>query len=334
MPKQKPKDASPSGGEIALPRHQPEIICADSFSANVRKDALQQLREAILQQHHLALAGMVDTLFLRIECGRLLSAAREFVARDWEKWVADNFSVETGLSLRTAQRYMRDYRLFQGYLKECSPDDEATNVSPQKQRDLLLEYCRGIGAESRQAVARPNDVNDWISPQSVVKAVEQVLGEVDCDPCSSQHPQAAALARTQYTVAENGLASDRPWCGRAWIAPGHQGDLTPWTTKAVAEFDAGNLTDAIVCLPITALDLPPRLLECPIAIARNPLTVGYPNERGVQSRRLSMLHVFLYLSRTPNVAAFAEAFGNIAVVFRHDFHRSTTVVPTLTSNKE
>lgn len=337
MPKSKPKSDGPSsGGTPSAALRTTEIIVPELPSEHIRHDALERFREAILERHTLAMASMVDALLRRIECGALLYEARAIVPhKQWEKWLTDNFSAETGLAIRTAQRYMQDYRLFMGYVGEHAPrDGETTPVSPQMQRELLLQYCRQFDEQDRKVRAEKDDANNWVTPKSVVEVVEAVLGSIDCDPCASISPQAAPLGTTRYTIQEDGLAADRPWTGKAWIAPGHQGDLSRWAQKAVAEFEAGRLTDAILCLPVTPLNLPSRLQECPVAISRSPLTVGYPTAEGIQARRLRVPHLFLYLSRTPNVEAFAHAFRDIAVVFGTAVTRSSSLTINSTPNKE
>lgn len=317
MPKPKPKSEAPRPeGQVALNSQTTEIVVPEAASANIKHDALDRFRQAILERHTLAVTAMVDALLRRIECGALLHEARKLIPhRSWEKWLADNFSADTGLSIRSAQRYLRDYLQFRHHIEQHPlQEPEATDLSPQAANDRLIRYCRETDRRSSKQRPNTDEANSWHSPKAVIDAVEAVLGSIDCDPSASSNPHAVMVATTNYTATQNGLAADCPWTGTAWIAPGHHGDLTPWTEKTVAEFEAGRLTDAILCLPVTPLNLPPRLQSCPVAISRSPLMVGYLDGADIRLQRLKMPSLFVYLSQAANTETFAWAFRDIAVV--------------------
>ena len=319
----KKKDAEPKSkldpapeGERLTALESFEILELDLPTGTIKHETLARFRDAILERHYLAVTKTTEGLMRRIECGALLSEARDIIIHNyWTTWLEENFSAETGLSIRTAQRYIRDYRGFLAFLRERMPEGkETTALSPVRARDLVLEYCKldlGAGGITKTDKTK---INTWITPKSVVEVVESVIGQIDCDPCASSSPQAVPLAAKCYTIEEDGLADKHHWVGTAWIAPGHHGDLSPWASKALAEFKAGRLSEAILSLPVTPLNLPTEMQECPIAIGRSPFTVGYPVKESLKTKRLKVPHVFVYMSRTPKVETFAKAFNDIAVV--------------------
>jgi hypothetical protein len=330
----KPKsktEASTSDGRNLSASPGNEIMSPAFVSANIKQETLDNFRVAILEHYTLAITASVNALMRRIECGALLYEARKIVPpKGWERWLDVNFSAETGFCIRTAQRYVQDYEKFrQKILPRVSENAEAISVPSQNMREILIEYCKEKDEEREPRTSRSDadQVNQFISPKAVIDPVETVLGSIDYDPCSSSSPQAVMLAKNNLKVADDGLAADRPWIGTAWIAPGHQGDFSPWAQKAVTEFEAGRLTDAILCLPVTSLKLPPQLRSCPIGISRSPLTVGYPKDEGVRMKRLKTPSLFIYLSRTPDVEKFAKAFHDIAVVFAVDHARPNPFTP-------
>lgn len=72
---------------------------------------------------------------------------------------------------------------------------------------------KGIGGH-QSATSR---TNSWITPQEII----QVLGPFDLDPCAST-PQPWPCAKSQYTIAENGLL--QPWFGRVFMNPPYSND--------------------------------------------------------------------------------------------------------------
>ena len=93
------------------------------------------------------------------------------------------------------------------------------------------------------------------------------------------------------------------------------GDLTPWCVKALRELASGNLSEAIVWLPESAVNLVPELLRFPIAVTSSPLVVSLATSRGTVQKPLPTRSLFVYLTGNPTVELFAKAFRDIAVAF-------------------
>lgn len=293
------------------------IIVTEVACGNVKAEALARYRDAILVRHEQATNSAIESLMRRVQCGEYLAEAKGLIDHGlWKNWLLENFSAETGLTVRTAQRYMEDFQLYRSFLAKLHGSEPCAVASGSlSESELLLTYCQEAILTTQPKVTNQNDPNSWISPQPVLTAVKQTLGEISCDPCAANLPQAVPIARTQYTLDDDGLADGNPWIGSVWIAPGHQGDFSPWCHKAMAEFQAGNLDRAILCLPVTPLNLPQQLCQFPVAITRVPLTVGYLRGEKIKTRKLSLPSLFVYVAQRPDIRQFAAAFRDIAVVF-------------------
>jgi phage N-6-adenine-methyltransferase len=87
--------------------------------------------------------------------------------------------------------------------------------------------------------------NEWYTPDAVLDAARDVLGEIDLDPASSEAAQAKVKAKAFFTKEDDGLAHD--WHGRVWLNPPYaQPHIADFASKMVAERRAGNVTAAIM----------------------------------------------------------------------------------------
>ena len=50
-----------------------------------------------------------------------------------------------------------------------------------------------------------------------------------------------------YSPRENGLK--QPWSGRVWMNPPYGRHIAAWVARLVAQYEAGNVTEAIALLP-------------------------------------------------------------------------------------
>ena len=281
-----------------------------------RENVLAQYRDGILNLHQQIIASEIDRLGRHIACGWMLTDVSAMIPHGgWKKWLRENFSASTGLSERTAQRYMRaatDYRRFLVDFGYASLDDVATQT--QLNLEYIQEFHANASGDSAGNKKEPVGPNDWLTPSHVIEAVRGVLGAIECDPCAASS-ETASLAEIQYSKNEDGLADANPWPGTVWIAPGHMGDLTPWCVKALRELASGNLSEAIVWLPESAVNLVPELLRFPIAVTSSPLVVSLATSRGTVQKPLPTRSLFVYLTGNPTVELFAKAFRDIAVAF-------------------
>ncbi|HEY9628074.1 MAG TPA: DNA N-6-adenine-methyltransferase [Coleofasciculaceae cyanobacterium] len=89
--------------------------------------------------------------------------------------------------------------------------------------------------------------NEWYTKPEYIELARTVLGEIDLDPASNQRAQSWIRAKAYYTQETDGF--NRAWQGRVWLNPPY-GTKTPkasdWILKAIAEYDVGNVTAAVL----------------------------------------------------------------------------------------
>ena len=294
---------------------QPGSILPSEISIrNPRASHLSSYRETILEMHLETVRSVLDGLQRAIVCGCYLLDVKAILPHgSFTTWIQENFAASTGLSERSAQRYMKSAQGFAKFLHSRghgSIDESISNTRLLLER--VQEYHEDGSRETAAEKSVPIDPNDWLTPTSVAAAVVQVLGSLDCDPCATE--TGPSLAEIQYTKKEDGLA--QPWPGAVWVAPGHSGiDFTPWCHKALGELKSGNLTEAILCLPEATLRQVPELYRYPIAISFSPLVVTYSASSNCTQKTLPTCSTFVYLTTSPRTELFATAFKEIAAVF-------------------
>lgn len=300
--------------EETITSEQNQILPSEIRIRNPRSSQLESYREAILEMHLQIVRSIFDGLQRAVVCGSYLNDVKSIVPHgDFTSWIRDNFAAETGFSERTAQRYMKTAHSFSKFVSadgQSRLEDCLSN--PRLLLERVREYHDHCSQDSKTQKATV-DPNQWQSPELVIQAVRQVLGGIECDPCASD--DGPPVAEIQYRLQDDGL--NQPWPGTAWIAPGHTDiDFSQWCKKALSELEAGNLSEAILCLPESELRLVPEMYRYPIAISYLPLTVSYVSGSKSLQKTLPTCSTFVYLSAAPRTEQFASAFREIAAVFQ------------------
>jgi hypothetical protein len=104
-----------------------------------------------------------------------------------------------------------------------------------------------------------------IPPSSYIRAVRQVLGNIDLDPCSSPRAQVAVEANGWYQAEGASAALAEPWSGRVFLHP-HANRRTArfQVQKLLRDWLTHRVTAAIILAPgIEWLRLEPLLLSMP-----------------------------------------------------------------------
>jgi len=78
--------------------------------------------------------------------------------------------------------------------------------------------------EFRQKFAKATKVwrleEDWITPVEYLPYIDALLGDIDLDPCSTEHANRDFIhAKNFYTKVEDGLNIDIPWTGTVYCFP-------------------------------------------------------------------------------------------------------------------
>ena len=93
--------------------------------------------------------------------------------------------------------------------------------------------------------------NEWYSPSGYTATARDVMDGIDLDPASTAKANEGVGANEGvraaqiWTAMDDGLA--QPWAGRVWLNPPYErGLVDKFCTKLAEEYEAGNVTEAIV----------------------------------------------------------------------------------------
>lgn len=156
-----------------------------------------------------------------------------------------------------------------------------------------------------------NDSVEWYTPPLYIEAAKEVVGSFDIDPASNDTAQGVIQAATYYTEETNGL--DKEWCGRLWLNP-PWGDLCrKFVRKAVAEFEAGHVTEAILLLNSNSNETEwfAPLWNHTLCFTRGRINFYAPTGEASGSTHGSC---FIYMG--PRAEKFAEVFKQFGPVVR------------------
>jgi hypothetical protein len=97
------------------------------------------------------------------------------------------------------------------------------------------------------AIHYSSESPEHYTPKKIIEAVITVLGTIDLDPCSNSKESPSVPALEHFTVDDDGLSM--PWYGRIYMNPPYGRAIGGWTEKLAAEYEAGNVTEAIALVP-------------------------------------------------------------------------------------
>lgn len=191
-------------------------------------------------------------------------------------------------------------------------DDADPREVEYDEPDVETEHTFTGGSRDPAAVNwRPVDGDSWSTPDEYIDEARAVLGTIDLDPATNAAAQGRIGATTHYTEADDGLS--KAWSGKVWLNPPYsQPKCTQFAEKLVAEFDAGNVTEAIL-LVNNATDtkwMQPllRRFVCCFPEGR----IKFVNERNEPAMSPRDAQVFVYLGKDPST--FVRVFGAVGAV--------------------
>lgn len=106
-------------------------------------------------------------------------------------------------------------------------------------------------AQSAHRILHSSQSNEWYTPQKYIDAVRQVMGDIDLDPASNVQANQIVQAKVFYAQDDDGLG--QVWTGgRVYLNPpygrdpGQGSNQALWTRKLLEEYEARNVTEAIL----------------------------------------------------------------------------------------
>ena len=153
---------------------------------------------------------------------------------------------------------------------------------------------------------------EWYTPEHVIDAAAQVMGDIDLDPASNANANRIVNALNFYTKDDNGL--EQPWVGRVWLNPPYD-NVGPWVEKLIAEYEAGNVSEAVLLVNAnTETRWFERLWNYSICFIRGRLKFWNPEKTtGVGAPHGNAA---IYVGPHSGAERFAEEFKKLGTVFQ------------------
>jgi hypothetical protein len=183
---------------------------------------------------------------------------------------------------------------------------------------------------------------DWLTPVEYLPYIYALLGDIDLDPCTTEHANKEYLrAKKIYTLKEDGLNTHEPWLGKTYLFPptygrcsfskergtwrwglkgGHRGKSPSvvWFNRLEKEWKLRNVSEAL--LFSTSHEI---LRSCP-TLWDYPVCIPKDRARLIHGRLMCTLGApftwgfFVYLPGTDlgfnQVDRFKEIFSHIGKV--------------------
>ncbi|MEM7132084.1 MAG: DNA N-6-adenine-methyltransferase [Chloroflexota bacterium] len=162
--------------------------------------------------------------------------------------------------------------------------------------------------------AKCSSVSDeWYTPSEYIEMARQVMGRISLDPASNEVAQQWIRAKQWYGIKDNGL--EQPWQGNLWLNPPFGAGLAAaFTGKAIQEYEAGNITQAVILVrPAVAATWYMKLASTYISCTTHH-RIRFIDKNGQQQRSPTHGNVFFYLGTESE--RFREVFSTIGVVSR------------------
>ena len=200
--------------------------------------------------------------------------------------------------------------------KATAADDPTVPVVPD---GTPINAVAALAADDRirAAVARSDvayfssETNEWYTPPQYLESVRAVFGaDIDLDPASCENANATVRANHYFTEADDGLARD--WFGRVFLNPPYgvaddrESRAGVFCRKAIAEYQAGRVTEAIILVN----SVHAQRWQAPLyrfAVCFVDHRIRFVAEHGELSPNPTFGNIFVYLGK--HRRKFAEVFS-------------------------
>lgn len=158
-----------------------------------------------------------------------------------------------------------------------------------------------------------NNRNDeWYTPPQYIEAARSVMGAIDLDPASNEVANQYIQATRFFSLEDS--AFEHEWVGRVWMNPPYSRVIGEFVDKLVSEYQAGNVTEAIV---VTNNGTDTRwfdnLTSVSSAICLHRGRIAFLDESGTPIRNNNKGQVFTYIG--PNWEAFSSVFSDFGRIY-------------------
>ncbi len=191
------------------------------------------------------------------------------------------------------------------------PEQPVSMLASEMPQDVVVAERQAAGeahqATHKMAVHFSSRTPEHCTPDKIIAPTLTCLGEIDLDPCSEGGYPPNVPAQAHYTIEDDGLG--QPWQGRIYMNPPYGREIGDWVEKLCAEYEAGQVTEAIALVPSrTDTQWWKRLREHPVCFVQGRLTfVGSQDPAPFPS-------AVFYLG--DDVAGFCRAFRHLGDVYQ------------------
>jgi DNA N-6-adenine-methyltransferase (Dam)/ParB-like nuclease domain len=181
----------------------------------------------------------------------LETATRQHSLANLKRGIARGLKIDTSETTgRVEKQVAKQFEVSQGYVYAASKIREADEQIFQKLKAGTLsipEAQRAVGHKVSTQAMVSADSNEWYTPENYVKAVKQVLGQIDLDPATCELANKKCIkATTIHTIEDDGLK--HKWTGRVFLNPPYGDAASKFAAKVLHEYQAKRVAEAIVLL--------------------------------------------------------------------------------------
>lgn len=155
---------------------------------------------------------------------------------------------------------------------------------------------------------------EWYTPPTFIRAVKRVLGDIELDPASSIHANRVVKARLFYDQTTDGLTkrwnAQTVFLNPPYCKAGNTSNQDRWTGKLLAEYQAGNVKEAILLVTsATETVWFHRLMRYPMCFVKGRIQFAAPAGKKGGATKGS---IFVYLGhREQRFKAVFSRFGSV-----------------------
>ncbi len=181
-----------------------------------------------------------------------------------------------------------------------------------KRIQTLSEQINQLQDKSSKSLKSPSrkKASQLYTPPVMIDLVRVAMGEIDLDPASDDIAQKWVQARNYYTPELDGLS--HPWFGRVWLHPPADGKTVKWTSKLLAEYESGRVTEAVLLVrPAVGSKWFQKLTRLfPVCFPDERLK--FLDDQGIPQPKPKHGNAIFYLGQ--NNQQFGQVFGTVGSV--------------------
>jgi ParB family chromosome partitioning protein len=190
-----------------------------------------------------------------------------------------------------------------------------TELSQDEQVEVLAGGRAEVAATVKAIKAHVGQAtgdNEWYTPTRYIDAAREAMGEIDCDPASSEIANRSIRATIYHSTEDNGLV--QPWAARVWMNPPYaQPLISDFCAELIKRIDAGEVRQACVLVNnATETGWGQQLITRAAAVCFPRGRVRFIDPEGQPSGAPLQGQIVAYFGTAAD--KFAEAFASFGVV--------------------